>query len=737
MVAIGIDRYRHWRRLDNAVADALGAGSLLRRLGFEEVVPPLLDERATGKAIDALVTDELTGLRASDSLIVFFAGHGGARTQRTGGRDVRTGYLIPVDGAESGGVHSWIELDAWLRRISRLPPRHILVILDACFSGIALSSAIKWGRGSGALIGLPFAAANAKPSRLVITSALDDEHAMDSGPMPGHSLFTGCLLEGLTGGVRPVGVRDGRHVIIGSELGHYVRHRVQTYDGRPGWQQTPDVGTFDYDERGEMLIPVLVGAGPVVPADLARGSTEAIASPPPDAATLATLADVEASAIDSMAVEAAAIEAAALAAMATIPSGAPAPSIADTMPEIAAPVRPAAEGDPRSAASASEGAADVGRRIAWSGSSVDPTDPQIAPLASQTADTEPQVAARDASGASRERATETVARHARSRASRPWRGLLSRRLAIGSCVAVAAGALAWTWTFARTAADERSRVATTATLADEIEPDQPVPAPAPPAPNATTAVDLERGSAVAPPPAVTAPADPPAGRGGSGAPPSPTPPDAATANAGATPTWAPAADAPSRARPGHAGPAAPAPSATSKATGNRVPPKPLAAMPPRDAAAPGAAAATATKICPTFVESPMGADVIWNGTATRIPGKLDLPCGVEVRLLFRKPRFLDSPLLWTATTERRSIPGHLTKVMVSVDISSMPPGATIVVSRHSPSTTPYRVQLPEYESSTVMLTKDGYEPLTRKVMPSRDGNQIHVTLIPFPPRPRQ
>lgn len=196
MLAIGIDRYRHWRRLDNAVADALGAGALLRRLGFEDIVPPLLDERATGKAIDALVTDELTGLRASDSLIVFFAGHGGARTQRTGGRDVRTGYLIPVDGAESGGVHSWIELDAWLRRISRLPPRHILVILDACFSGIALSSVIKWGRGSGALIGLPFAAANAKPSRLVITSALDDEHAMDSGPMPGHSLFTDCLLEG-------------------------------------------------------------------------------------------------------------------------------------------------------------------------------------------------------------------------------------------------------------------------------------------------------------------------------------------------------------------------------------------------------------------------------------------------------------------------------------------------------------------------------------------------------------
>jgi hypothetical protein len=321
MLAIGIDRYRHWRPLGNAVGDALGAARQLRQLGFEQVVPPLLDEHATGKAIEALVTDELTGLHASDSLIVFFAGHGGARTQRIGGRDVRTGYLIPVDGAEADRVHSWIELDPWLRRISRLPPRHILVVLDACFSGIALSSAVRWGRDSGTLLGLPFAAANAKQSRLVITSALDDERAMDSGPLPGHSLFTGCLLEGLTGGVPPVGVRNGRHVIVGSDLGHYVRRRVQTYEGRPGWQQTPDLGTFDHDERGEMLIPVLIGdAAEAGRPALARASTKQIAAQPETALAADTVveqvAEVEAAAIDAMAADAAAIEVAAIAAMA-------------------------------------------------------------------------------------------------------------------------------------------------------------------------------------------------------------------------------------------------------------------------------------------------------------------------------------------------------------------------------------------------------------------------------------
>lgn len=326
IATIGIDRYRHWPALTNAVEDATGAAALFQQLGFEEVVPPLLDDRATGDAIEALVADELTGLGASDSLIVFYAGHGGTRTQQVGGRAVRTGYLIPVDGSDDARVTSWIEIDPWLRRIAKLPPRHILVILDACFSGIALSSAVKWGRNSGALIELPFAVANTRPSRLVITSALDDERAMDSGPMPGHSLFTGCLMEALTGGLPPIGTHNGRPMTIGSEIGRYVRNRVQTYPGRPGWQQTPDLGTFDYDERGEMLIPVLIGdLAAVAPTSVARSSaqisapskalavtTDAAAIEPAEMhAAAPRVAMIDAAATDAAVIDAAAVDAAA------------------------------------------------------------------------------------------------------------------------------------------------------------------------------------------------------------------------------------------------------------------------------------------------------------------------------------------------------------------------------------------------------------------------------------------
>jgi formylglycine-generating enzyme required for sulfatase activity len=257
IAAIGIDRYRHWRRLSNAESDARGAVALFRRLGFEEVMPPLLGDDATGRAIEALVTDGLRKLEPEDSLVLFYAGHGGTRRHHVDDEEIKTGYLIPVDASDSPDeAVTWIELESWLRAVSLLPPKHILVILDACHSGIALDPITRW-RDSGAARDLPLSTLRMRRSRRIITSALDDQVALDSGPVHGHSLFTGCLIEAFTGGLRP----EGRRAISGSELGLYVQHRVEKY---PRSRQTPDFGSFDLDDRGEMVIPLAIDAPEVV-----------------------------------------------------------------------------------------------------------------------------------------------------------------------------------------------------------------------------------------------------------------------------------------------------------------------------------------------------------------------------------------------------------------------------------------------------------------------------------------
>ena len=88
---------------------------------------------------------------------------------------------------------------------------------------------------------------------LSVARRLDDQRALDSGPVPGHSLFTGCLVEALTGGL----AKDGKRVATGSELWQYVRERVTTY---PGSQQTPDYGALELDDRGELLMSLVDGA---------------------------------------------------------------------------------------------------------------------------------------------------------------------------------------------------------------------------------------------------------------------------------------------------------------------------------------------------------------------------------------------------------------------------------------------------------------------------------------------
>jgi formylglycine-generating enzyme required for sulfatase activity/uncharacterized caspase-like protein len=255
IAVIGIDRYRHesWRPLKNAVADARAAADLFGKLGFEQVAA-LFDDQATSEAIDGLVKDDLRKLGPDDSLVLFYAGHGSTRSHQLQDQVVETGYLIPSDAEDR--TAAWIELESWLSAVSLLPAKHILVILDACHSGIALSPPTR-SRDGGAQQPARLSTLRARRSRKIITSALDNELALDSGPRHGHSLFTGCLIEALTYGVG----RSGSRTVTGTELGLYLQAHVEEY---PKTRQTPDFGTFAFDDRGEMVIPFLMA--PEVPA---------------------------------------------------------------------------------------------------------------------------------------------------------------------------------------------------------------------------------------------------------------------------------------------------------------------------------------------------------------------------------------------------------------------------------------------------------------------------------------
>jgi Caspase domain len=250
IVVIGINDYVHSNKLKNAVQDAIGLQqAMIDKLGFLAPIPPLLDKAATKDAISSLVVDQLDDVvEENDNLIFFFAGHGTTRVSKVGSKEIETGYLVPVDAAQSW--NDYVEIDSLLKNISMLPARHILVILDSCESGLALGQAMNSFRDMRNPQGKNRYSKdlNGRISRKVITSAQRDQLAKDNGPIQGHSLFTGTLINGFNWGKADL---DGNGLISSSELGLFLQQQVgQASDS----QQTPDFGSFHLDERGEMII---------------------------------------------------------------------------------------------------------------------------------------------------------------------------------------------------------------------------------------------------------------------------------------------------------------------------------------------------------------------------------------------------------------------------------------------------------------------------------------------------
>ena len=248
IAVIGIDAYERWRKLGNAVSDAEGIRGLFKdRLGFKELAEPLFNAQATQLAINALLLDVLgPQLDKDDSLVVFFAGHGHTETTQVGAKAVKTGYLIPVDGRlpAERRFSGYIELDTLLKNLARLPARHVLLILDACYSGFALGSTVEVLRSQERYTD----DLSRRVSRRVITSAMDDQPALDNGPIPGHSLFTGTLIKAIDDG-QADGEKKG--FVTSSELALYLQ---QTVGSSSGSRQTPDFGSFQLDDRGELVI---------------------------------------------------------------------------------------------------------------------------------------------------------------------------------------------------------------------------------------------------------------------------------------------------------------------------------------------------------------------------------------------------------------------------------------------------------------------------------------------------
>jgi WD40 repeat protein/uncharacterized caspase-like protein len=267
---IGIDKYEQVSPLQTAVNDARKLAEVLARHQHFRVYPPLLN--ATGAEIRRLLEKTLAEKVGGDDRVVFyFAGHGIAAD----GEDGPAGYLVPAD-ADPTDRKTFIPMEDLHKKLDELPCRHLLLVLDCCFSG-----AFKWSsqhRAIGTLMPKKlfkerFDRFIQEPAWQVITSAAYDQKALDvlkgTGKPTGdrglkkmqeyndaaHSPFALALFEGLAGAADFKAGQEGDGVITATELYAYIRDQIEpaTIKESQRLRQTPGFFPLRKHDKGEFI----------------------------------------------------------------------------------------------------------------------------------------------------------------------------------------------------------------------------------------------------------------------------------------------------------------------------------------------------------------------------------------------------------------------------------------------------------------------------------------------------
>jgi len=136
--------------------------------------------------------------------------------------------------------------------------------------------------------------------------------------------------------------------------------------------------------------------------------------------------------------------------------------------------------------------------------------------------------------------------------------------------------------------------------------------------------------------------------------------------------------------------------------------------------------------------TPTGAEIVIDQTTVigTTPQTVSLPCGAEVELMVRKARLLPVTRTVTPTPAGVKIRVALTKQAAVVKVSSTPEGATITLNGKAMGVTPTTIKVPALESSTLIITKTGYETEAEKVSPKSTGATVHIQLHRLDRAPR-
>jgi predicted nucleic acid-binding Zn-ribbon protein len=233
---IGNRHYAHWPGLKTSEADAVSTAEILnKKYGFKTRL--LLD----AKRVDILqaLNDYRNQLTEKDNLLIYYAGHGHLDEK------INRAYWIPVDAQVDSNVE-WISAVAITDVVGAMSAKHVLLVVDSCYSGALTRSALaqlEAGMSPEARLHWLEVVAS-KRSRTVLSSGAV-KPVLDTGGGE-HSVFARAWLDVL---------QKNDEVLEGQRVHREIAQRVAYAADTLQFEQVPEYAPIRYagHESGDFL----------------------------------------------------------------------------------------------------------------------------------------------------------------------------------------------------------------------------------------------------------------------------------------------------------------------------------------------------------------------------------------------------------------------------------------------------------------------------------------------------
>lgn len=240
-LVIGVNKYsgkggKNIPPLSAAVADAEEIGKVLKNDFKFNDVTVLTDAQATHAKVLAELNKltDASKIKPNDRVLVFWSGHGQTVTVPEGGQ---IGFLLPsdaqVDFTNLDNVRPYretcIPMDDLGRLAREIPAKHVLFLIDACYSGLAATKGSTVPMNTFGLVHQAYFDA-----RQIITASSQFEPAKEKN---GHGYFTKALLDALQDASADENA-DG--FLTATELYKYLLPKVQVMNSN----QSPRIAKF-------------------------------------------------------------------------------------------------------------------------------------------------------------------------------------------------------------------------------------------------------------------------------------------------------------------------------------------------------------------------------------------------------------------------------------------------------------------------------------------------------------